>query len=181
MAFGTYAAEITLDKYDVRDASTICAIEPTLKAVYLTSFGHVYKDHWTEPFAQSFIHYFDNYFEKLKQGDNMLLVVAKKNDRVAGWILFLCREQLAIIDIICVDPAFQQQGVGKALVFSIKNYLPEIKSVAVVTMRINTVSPFFYERLGFVKTNFLYEDFKADEMQGYELAIDANPLKKSTV
>ncbi len=169
------ATAITLTKYDNHDAPTICEIVPSMKSVYIDAFGQVYKDHWAGPLEESFVQYFDDYFDKLEQSHNMLLVVAEKNGQVVGWILFLCSERSAIIDILCVDPSFQQQGVGKALVSSIKEYAPDVKSVAVVTQKINTMSPFFYERLGFVKTNFLYDDHSADEVQGYELIIEDSP------
>jgi ribosomal protein S18 acetylase RimI-like enzyme len=169
------ATEITLSKYDLHDVPEICAIEPILKKIYLQSFSHVYKDYWTESFRQSFIHHFDTYFETLKKNEHIFLVVAKKNARIAGWMLVLCHEQLAIIDMICVDPVFQQQGIGTSLVFSIKNYVPHLRSIAVVTKKINAVSPLFYETLGFVKTNFLHADYRADEVQGYQLSIDINP------
>jgi GNAT superfamily N-acetyltransferase len=97
------------------------------------------------------------------------LLVVEKNDQVAGWTLLLCNEQSVIIDIMCVDPLFQKQGVGKALIGAIKEYFPEIRSIAVVTKKVNAVSPFFYERLGFVKTDFLYANHTSDEFQGYEL------------
>ena len=46
-----------------------------------------------------------------------------------------------------------------------------IKSIAVATRKINSVSSLFYERLGFVKTNLINSDYNADEKQGYELSI----------
>ena len=67
--------------------------------------------------------------------------------------------------------AFSPFVSGKALIFSIKNYASEVKSLAVVTRKINTISPLFYERLGFVKTNFMLAEYDADETQGYECLI----------
>ncbi|HLB94024.1 MAG TPA: GNAT family N-acetyltransferase [Candidatus Babeliales bacterium] len=175
ITFKTHTTEITLDKYDAHDDSAICAIEPTLKAVYLKAFGQGYKDHWTEQFAQECMDAFYRYIKQFKQSHDMLLVVAKKNGCIAGWILFLCRDESAIIELICTDPAFQKQGVGKSLIFSIKDYAPEIKSLAVVTRKINVISPLFYEGLGFIKTGFMLSEYNPGEMQGYELAIAGNP------
>jgi len=171
---GLYAAELTLDRYDARDVAAVCAIESTLKTVYLRAFERVYKDYWTAEFEQLDRDYFDSHVEKLKHDNQMFIVAAKKNGTVAGWIFFSCHEQSAIIDIICIDPAFQQQGIGKALIFSIRDYVPAIKTIQVATRRINAISPLFYEKVGFVKTNFVPEDFTADEVQGYELNLDTD-------
>jgi|ERR1700733_6912245 len=173
ITFSMHATDITLYKYDVHNILAICAIETTLKTIYLDAFEQVYRNHWTAQFEQSYINFFDNHIEKLKHSDGMLLVVAKKDNQVAGWILFQCYEQSAVIEIICVNPTFQQQGIGKALVFSIKDYTLKIKSVTVATQKINTVSPLFYEKLGFIKTNSIPSDDNLPyEKQEYEYLIN---------
>ena len=111
ISLGIHAAEFMLEKYDLQDVSSICAIEASLKAVYLSAFEQAYNDHWTEQFEQSYVNFFDTHIEKLKHSDEMLLVVAKKNGHVAGWILFSLHENsAAIIEIICINPAFQREG-----------------------------------------------------------------------
>lgn len=175
LAVGLYmplAANITLEMLDKERMMNLCAIEQELQKVYMASFGKIYKDYWTSELEQRCIDGFNNYIGQLKQNDALFLVVAKKDEQVAGWILFLCKEQSAIIELICVNPEYQRQGIGKALIFSIKDYARHIQSLAVVTRKINAVSPIFYENLGFVRTSFMLPEYSADEVQGYECLIN---------
>ncbi len=143
-------------------------LESALKEVFLSSFETVYKDEWTDQFKEYALQVFSRYIERFKTTDDMILVMASNESSVAGWALFDYHDQKAILELICVEPAFWRKGVGRKLVFSIRELLPDINHIAVVTRKANAISPHFYKSLGFKKTEFMLAEYEGQQMQGFE-------------
>lgn len=146
-------------------------VELNLKTVYFKSFNEVYRSHWSMEFEEAVLGSFNTYIERLKQSNDMVLVMATMDDALSGWILFYKEQQRAIVELICISPEYQRKGLGKKLIFSIRECWPEVTSIAVVTRKINLISPLFYESLGFRKTNFMLPEYNPADMQGYELEL----------
>jgi ribosomal protein S18 acetylase RimI-like enzyme len=144
-------------------------LELNLKAVYFKSFSEVYRSHWSMEFEEVVLEGFTTYIERFKQSNDMALVVATMDNVLAGWILFYKEQERAIVELICISPEHQRKGLGKKLIFSIRECWPEVTNLAVVTRRINVISPLFYESLGFRKTNFMLPEYSPADVQGYEL------------
>jgi N-acetylglutamate synthase-like GNAT family acetyltransferase len=145
----------------------------TLREIYLNAFSQVYAQNWSETLAQSINKGFNKYIERFKQTDNMALFVTEHEQKISGWILFEIdkEKKQAIIELIAIDPAYWRTGLGKKLVFALKQHMPEIKTLFVCTRKINLISPPFYEALGFKKSNFSLPEYAQENMQGYTLEL----------
>jgi ribosomal protein S18 acetylase RimI-like enzyme len=147
------------------------ASEHALKNLYSKAFYAVYEEHWSRELNESILEVFTTYINRFNNSSDMLLVLAQEDSNIIGWVLFYIEKQNAIVELICVDPAHWRKGIGKSLLFSIKEYYPTIKSLAVITRKINNITPKFYESLGFKKSNFMLPEYKTEDMQGYELIL----------
>jgi N-acetylglutamate synthase-like GNAT family acetyltransferase len=168
-AFGTtHAQECTLiDRQTFLKAPDI---EAHLKTIYLNAFSAVYKDYWSLEFEKKSIKYCNGHLEKFKTSNDMFLITILDHNALAGWALFQTEGLRAILEIICVDPVHWQKGLGKKLVFSIRTFCPKINTIIVFTRTINTISPLFYESLGFKKTDFSLPEYSKD--QGFEWVLE---------
>lgn len=162
----SFAHQIRLLNKQEYDAS-----EHALKNIYAKSFYTVYEEHWSHELNESILEGFATYISRFKNSNDMLLALAQEDSNIIGWVLFYIEKQNAIVELICVDPAHWRKGIGKSLIFSIKEYCPTIKRLAVVTRKINSITPKFYESLGFKKSNFMLPEYKTEDMQGYELIL----------
>lgn len=139
------------------------AFEYALKEIYDDAFNGIYgKNNWENMF--------EYYIGQFKESNDMMLYIALQNDHMAAWALFKHDNESAILELLCVDPDFWRHGIGKKLVFAIRDYVPTINHIALVTRTVNRISPHFYESLGFKKTAFTLPEYSsmADQIQGYE-------------
>jgi|GEM_PF-2539112 len=162
--------EPVLHVFNHEGAVEVERLQDALYDLYICSFHDVYREFWSEKFEHFMHKNFNHYFEKFKSTDSMTLVVAKHGQDICGWILFDYNQDKsqAIIELICVDIHMKRQGIGKRLVCAIRDLIPEVTTMSLVTKKINTISPHFYESLGFVKTDFMLPEYNAELMQGYE-------------
>lgn len=86
-----------------------------------------------------------NYFSG-QRGDGM--AVAEAEERVVGFLLFLCRNGTMVIDLMAVDAALRGAGLGAGLV-AFASGKARLPSLAVGTQAGNTLSLRFYQGLGF--------------------------------
>lgn len=171
--FATLALESDLTIVDVADANP--ALIQDLKNIFMEAFHAVYstdeKD-WDAEFEQKTAHIFKRYMHEYQTqvGSSWFLVTATQDGQIAGWALFKrVDDSSAILEILCIRPSYWRKGIGKKLVFSICDLNPGISHIALMTRRINPISPHFYESLGFKKTNFCLPEYaEFENLQGYE-------------
>ena len=91
-----------------------------------------------------------NNFFKGKRGTD--LIVAKKNKRIAGFLLILVKRNKMYIDLIATSPKFQRTGVAKSMInFAVKNINFRNFEIEVGTQKKNHNSIIFYKKIGFKK------------------------------
>lgn len=143
-------------------------LEQNLNRVYLDAFQSVYTTDWTPELEEKVVSIFKSYIEQFKQHNTMLLVAAHKDSEIVGWALFNKENDNAVLEILCISPQSWRQGIGRKLVFSICDYFPEVSHIALLTRKINAISPHFYEGIGFKKTDFMLPEYRNENMQGFE-------------
>lgn len=141
-----------------------------LNTVFMDAFSAVYSKYWDAKIEQQTKDVFANYISQFHTSPQMVLFVAKKESQVAGWALFKkLDDENAILEILCISPSFWRQGIGKKLVFSICDFCPTICHIALMTRKINPISPEFYEAMGFKKTDFCLPEYEQYEnLLGFE-------------
>ncbi len=87
-----------------------------------------------------------NYF-KGKRGDKM--VVAKKGNKVIGFLQLIIKNKQLIIDLIAVDSNSRRKGVAAQMINFATLNIPNINSVLVGTQLANIPSINFYQKLNF--------------------------------
>jgi ribosomal protein S18 acetylase RimI-like enzyme len=87
-----------------------------------------------------------------RRGDGVL--VARRDGVAVGFLVMVKRGHDAVIDLIGVAPEHQGEGVGRTLVRGLLGLVPG--SVIVGTQAANVGSIRFYERLGFLVTQTVY-------------------------
>lgn len=144
-------------------------IEQQLHHVYMNAFSTIYHDSWVEV-KPLILRNFPMYLAKFKQEQGWLLVAAEVNDVMAGWALFYINknDKQAVLEILCIDPAYWRQGLGKKLTFAVRDYYADVTKISLVTSRFNTVSPLFYQSLGFKKVDCMLPEYTVDQVQGFE-------------
>jgi N-acetylglutamate synthase-like GNAT family acetyltransferase len=162
--------EPVLHVFNRQNRAEIEQLESPLYDLYINSFHNVYREFWSDEFKDFMQKNFNHYFEKFKSTDSMTLVIAERDRDMCGWMLYDYDQETgqAIVELICVDTNVRRQGIGKRLISAIRGLAPAVKTISVVTKKINSISPHFYESLGFAKTNFMLPEYNADLMQGYE-------------
>lgn len=158
-------------RLSVLDAKTVTQEQILdLKNIYLTAFSSVYKKDWDEKFAKQQCDLLEYYIAQYYVNNEMILIIAHKNEQLVGWALFTRKDnENAILEILCIVPEFWRQGIGKKLVFVICELYPAISHISVMTRKINPISPQFYEAIGFKKTDLHLPDFiEMEKLQGYE-------------
>jgi ribosomal protein S18 acetylase RimI-like enzyme len=82
-------------------------------------------------------------------------IVAKTDDEIVGYASFNIQESPheIYLQLLCVKPAYQGQGVGKSLLYSIFQIESKVKKLSMITRRINTSAIGFYKKLGFEESS----------------------------
>jgi ribosomal protein S18 acetylase RimI-like enzyme len=159
---GTKHQPVDLSIFDAKTITQKQILD--LKSIYLDAFHSVYIKDWDEKLAQRVHDIFQYYISQYYIDTELILIVANKDDQLAGWALFRKKDnENAIVEILCVDPQFWRQGIGKKLVFAICELYPTISHISLETRTINPITPQFYEAIGFKKA-----DFNSPEYIGYE-------------
>jgi len=84
-----------------------------------------------------------NFFRGLR-GERLLVV--EENEKPSGFILLIEQAERTVVDLICVDPAKQGKGLGKALLQAAET---PGKWIQAGTQEINHLSRRLYEGLGY--------------------------------
>ncbi len=91
-----------------------------------------------------------NNFFKGKRGTD--LIVAKKNKKIAGFLLILVKKNKMLIDLIATSTKFQRTGVAKSMInFAVNNINFRNFEIEVGTQKKNRNSIIFYKKIGFKK------------------------------
>ena len=87
--------------------------------------------------------------------DDKYFVVAKREEHVAGYILFSIHEHNSVIELIAVDKKYQGQGVGTSLIYKMESFVMDkgIKKIKVGTQVDNISAIGFYHAVGFQYVN----------------------------
>lgn len=133
-----------------------------IKNLWCASFYNAYKD---LPFDQvdndikgatvdALVDYLQRRFEKYRFAaikDSYSFVLAYKDEQLVGGTLYHMLDQQAIIyiDHFAVDPNYQGQGVGRALLQATISSMPEAVAVVLTTRILNKPAQGFYRKLGF--------------------------------
>lgn len=95
-----------------------------------------------------------DWIENDLRGRADLTLVAEVAGQVAGFCALLQRPDVAVIDLIAVDPDRQGKGIGRALVSAALNhYRQVVPTMLVGTQAGNPSSLSLYRNLGFVEIN----------------------------
>jgi ribosomal protein S18 acetylase RimI-like enzyme len=158
-------------KYADLDEGVFETLQDRLEECHFLAFKKAYEAHWSperEAALNKNIHIF---FDDFKNSDQYVLVVAQKRDLILGWMLFKEETYGVYLELLCLDPIYWGQGIGKKLVLSIMDYAPHSTTISLLTRKINAVAPSFYEHLGFKKTDFMLPNYSSQDYQGYEITL----------
>jgi ribosomal protein S18 acetylase RimI-like enzyme len=170
--FISYGSEISLVALHRSDVVELAAIYDRLAECHFEAFRKAYESSWSDEQDDAVRQGFFDEFDRFYTTDGYLLVLAMQDDTIVGWMSFAQEKYGVYLDELCVDPAYWGQGIGKALISSIKDYVPDVASIFLLTRKINEVSPHFYEHLGFRKSAFMLPEYSPDFHQGYELRVE---------
>ncbi|MBX7066595.1 MAG: GNAT family N-acetyltransferase [Parachlamydiales bacterium] len=106
--------------------------------------------------------FYENYFESelghYRNGE-LLWVQAFDGDKLLGWATFeLESSHEAYMNLLVVAPGCQKNGIGKSLVFSICNEVPQIDTIHVLVRKVNAEGEKFYRHIGFADFDYPRED-----------------------
>ncbi|HSW72597.1 MAG TPA: GNAT family N-acetyltransferase [Chlamydiales bacterium] len=92
-------------------------------------------------------------------------IVAKDQDEIVGYASFDTNHSPdeVFVQLICVKPEYQGQGIGKNLLYSIFQVEDKIHKLSLVTRRVNRSAIAFYKRLGFEENVFLDKKTNVDK------------------
>jgi ribosomal protein S18 acetylase RimI-like enzyme len=166
--------EISLHFIDQKTFIQSLSLEDEMLNIYIRSFSNIYSSEWSDDFERYMLDYYHTYCKRFKNNNDMILCICKADTNLCGWVLFDKYNNKASIKLICVDPAYQRLGVGKKLVFSIRQMFPEINHIKVATRKPNNISPLFYKSLGFENSNACLSENSNEEMLLFEWLIPAN-------
>jgi ribosomal protein S18 acetylase RimI-like enzyme len=99
--------------------------------------------------------FYQNYFESEFahfQSGSLIWVQAFIGEKLIGWATFTLEEDdQAYMNLLAVDPLYQNRGIGKHLVFSIcsEELFPNTKAINVLLRKVNLQGRLFYEHIGF--------------------------------
>lgn len=97
--------------------------------------------------------------QELFHTDNVSVIIAKSNEKIVGTVTLINESNSAKLNMLAVDPEYQQYGIGKQLLEYSENYiLDKFQSkkirIDVVSSRTELIA--FYKRRGFVNCNTPY-------------------------
>jgi len=95
--------------------------------------------------------YFDSEFAHFQNG-SLIWVQAFIEEKLIGWATFMLEENDHVyMNLLAIDPFYQNRGIGKHLVFSIcsEELFPHIEAINVLLRKVNLQGQLFYEHIGF--------------------------------
>ena len=98
--------------------------------------------------------YFKSEFTKFNNGEIPFWVEVKIDGKLIGWGTFEKepnKPNEIYMDLICVDPNYQKQGIGTQIVMSLINLkeMPNLAGINILLRKKNQGGRTFYESLGF--------------------------------
>ncbi len=131
------------------------------KRILVTSFMAAYEDvslvdlnpnfKSTGDVRRFYQDYFESEFAHFQNG-SLIWVQAFIEEQLIGWATFMLEESNhAYMNLLAVDPLYQDRGIGKHLVFSIcsEELFPNIEAINVLPRKVNLQGRLFYEHIGF--------------------------------
>lgn len=131
------------------------------KRILISSFMEAYEDvplielnpnfRSTGDVRRFYQNYFESEFAHFKNG-SLIWVQAFIEEKLIGWATFMLEENNhAYMNLLVVDPLYQNRGIGKHLVFSIcsEELFPHIEAINVLLRKVNLQGLHFYEHIGF--------------------------------
>lgn len=110
-------------------------------------------------------------------------MIAKEQDEVVGYASFDTSQspKEVFVQLLCVKPECQGQGIGRTLLYSILQIDPEIRKLSLVTRRVNRSAIAFYEKLGFVENLFLNKKTNVDKSLCIQLELNLGAIARPQV
>ncbi|WP_053954712.1 GNAT family N-acetyltransferase [Inediibacterium massiliense] len=83
--------------------------------------------------------------------ENKYFVICKRDESVAGYILFSINEDNSVIELIAVDEKYQGQRIGKSMIQTMESFVIDqgINKIKVGTQVNNISAAQFYSKMGF--------------------------------
>lgn len=149
--------------------------------IFIDAFYKTYKElHLSELEIQDlylFLHEtFNNEIKDAANHTNNLVwvsaVIQKKE--VVGYASFDINPSLKEIYIrhLVVKPEKQQRGIGKHLVFAIKNKYPVTKKLLVLVRKVNQNAHLFYQHLGFKQGSYTHQGYNQNLYDNLEFVFN---------
>ena len=159
-------------KFPVKNQDKIClddikfrwAGEKTVEKArdtFISSYKGLYKGQsqkryssWWNSFKKDYI----KHFKKNKR--DIFFLTANLKDKIVGFVVFILPKSSknAYLDLLIVEPEFQGFGLGRKLLFSIKERFRRVKKIFLLVDRNNKKAKRIYKHLGFVEYNNPKED-----------------------
>lgn len=92
----------------------------------------------------------DERIKRLIKRPNAYTLVAKKDEKVVGFVSALKEEDENIIESMHILPEFQRQGIGTKLLKSALDWLGNEKRIVIDVVSYNKNAQRLYERFGFI-------------------------------
>ena len=136
------------------------------KDVMVRSFVDVYKDMPLQDIHPDFTslkdmqRFYEEYFQsELNHFDRYIWIQAFDKDKLVGFVTYEVEEgNKAYMNTLVVAPEEQGKGIGKRLVFSIRECTPHITEIRLLLRKLNVKGRRFYDRLGFTDFPYTRED-----------------------
>lgn len=142
-----------------------------LHNIFLNSFlqnyqnlGLTQKDLATDDIARVLNEYWDVELASL-ENNPVRWIVAKAHDEIIGYASFNMEKspEEVYVQLLCVKPEYQGQGIGKNLLYSIFQIENRISKLSLVTRRVNSSAVAFYKKLGFEESALIDKKANIDE------------------
>lgn len=142
-----------------------------LHDVFLNSFlqnyqnlGLTQKDLATEDIAKVLNEYWDVELASL-ENNHVRWIVAKAQDEIIGYASFNMEKspEEVYVQLLCVKPEYQGQGIGKNLLYFIFQIENKISKLSLVTRRVNSSAIAFYKKLGFEESTLIDKKANIDK------------------
>ncbi|MBX7066327.1 MAG: GNAT family N-acetyltransferase [Parachlamydiales bacterium] len=111
---------------------------------------------------------FDEYY--FMNAPQVRWLTAKENGTFVGCLAIEMEKYPEEIYLaqMAIDPAFQRQGIGTAMIRSIIEQESEVSRFVVITRKVNQAATEFYHSLGFIDSDYIHEGYSKEIYTGFE-------------
>lgn len=183
-------ADLTVQDRDGHEVKLVIASTDALlekdREVFVSAFSNNYQDVPIQNLNPEFKtqgdvdKWLNDYFdeeEKLLRAEQIFYVRAYQDGKLIGWASFekgKAKDSAAYVRHMAISPDYQRKGIGKQLLFSIKNdndLLPNTQRIYLITRRLNTRAISFYEKHGFRESHYMRVGLDSSRYVGFEWKI----------